>query len=357
MEKFTDIQDFLSNDSFIRWVFQEEASIFWESFVENHPEKKALFEEAQQIAHHLREVESIQDKPIDSDKIWNRIQSEISEIKKESNWISWTLKIAAILSVVGAFGVWVYQQKTEQEKITYSELVQSFETPNPLIEVQNNSAKPTWVYLEDGSKIYLKKHSKISYPRHFANDKRTVFLSGEAFFEIAKNPKKPFFVYANEVITKVLGTSFTIRAFEKDENITVSVKTGRVNVFNQRKINVSDPETNGIILVPNQQAVFNRESASMSKALVAIPMPIISVDSKEIAQRFDEVPVSQVLNSLARNYGIKILFNEDILSKCIITTSLKNEPIYDKLDLICQLIGGSYKVVDAQIIIESNGCQ
>lgn len=357
MEKFTDIQDFLSNDSFIRWVLEGEASMYWECFVANYPEKKALFEEAKMIALRLQEAESNQHVSIDSDKIWNRIQSEVSEIKKESHWLSFTLKIAAVLAVVGVVGLWIYQQKTEQEKITYSELVQSFETPNPLIEVQNNSAKPTWVYLEDGSKIYLKKHSKISYPRHFAKDKRTVFLSGEAFFEIAKNPKKPFFVYANEVITKVLGTSFTIRAFDKDENITVSVKSGRVNVFNQRRINVSDPETNGIILVPNQQAVFNRESASMSKALVALPMPIISVDSKEIAQRFDEVPVSQVLNSLARNYGIKILFNEDLLSKCIITTSLKNEPIYDKLDLICQLIGGSYKVVDAQIIIESNGCQ
>ena len=237
------------------------------------------------------------------------------------------------------------------------ELVKSFETPNPLIEVQNNSNEVKRVYLEDGSTISLKKNSKISYPRHFAKENRTVFLSGEAFFEIAKNPKKPFFVYANEVITKVLGTSFTIRAFDKDENVTVSVKTGRVNVFNQRRINVSDPETNGIILIPNQQAVFNRESSSLSKALVAIPMPIISLESKELIQRFDEVPVSQVLNSLARNYGIKILYNEDILSKCIITTSLKNEPIYDKLDLICQLIGGTYKIVDAQIIIESNGCQ
>jgi ferric-dicitrate binding protein FerR (iron transport regulator) len=231
------------------------------------------------------------------------------------------------------------------------------QTPNPLIEVQNNSNEVKRVYLEDGSTISLKKNSKISYPRHFAKENRTVFLSGEAFFEIAKNPKKPFFVYANEVITKVLGTSFTIRAFDKDENVTVSVKTGRVNVFNQRRINVSDPETNGIILIPNQQAVFNRESSSLSKALVAIPMPIISLESKELIQRFDEVPVSQVLNSLARNYGIKILYNEDILSKCIITTSLKNEPIYDKLDLICQLIGGTYKIVDAQIIIESNGCQ
>ncbi len=357
MEKFTDLQDFLSNDSFIRWVLHEEASVFWESFVANHPDKKALFEEARLIAHRLQEAESNQDIHVDSNKIWNRIQSEISEIKKESHWMSWTIKIAAVLAVVGALGVWIYQSKTEQKKITYSELVQSFETPNPLIEVQNNSVEPKWVYLEDGSKISLKQHSKISYPKHFAKEKRTVFLSGEAFFEIAKNPKKPFFVYANEVITKVLGTSFTIRAFDKDENVTVSVKTGRVNVFNQRRINVSDPETNGIILVPNQQAVFNRESASLIKALIAIPMPIISLESKEIVQRFDEVPVSQVLNSLARNYGIKILFNEDILSKCIITTSLKNEPIYDKLDLICQLIGGSYKVVDAQIIIESNGCQ
>jgi len=357
MEKFTDLQDFLSNESFIQWVLNGKASEFWDNFLNKHPEKKVLFDEAKNMALRLQEAESSQDLPLNQDKIWNRIESEISILHENPRWNSWVLKIAALVLLVGSFGFWILNQKTEQEKITYSELVKSFETPNPLIEVQNNSNEVKRVYLEDGSTISLKKNSKISYPRHFAKENRTVFLSGEAFFEIAKYPKKPFFVYANEVITKVLGTSFTIRAFDKDENVTVSVKTGRVNVFNQRRINVSDPETNGIILIPNQQAVFNRESSSLSKALVAIPMPIISLESKELIQRFDEVPVSQVLNSLARNYGIKILYNEDILSKCIITTSLKNEPIYDKLDLICQLIGGTYKIVDAQIIIESNGCQ
>jgi len=104
--------------------------------------KKALFEEAKLIALRLQEAESNQEIHIDSDKVWNRIQTEISEIKKESHWMSRITKIAAVLAVVGALGLWMYQSKTEQEKISYSELVQSFETPNPLIEVQNNSEKP-----------------------------------------------------------------------------------------------------------------------------------------------------------------------------------------------------------------------
>jgi transmembrane sensor len=69
--------------------------------------------------------------------------------------------------------------------------------------------------LEDGTTVHLEKGSRLSFPVHFDPKKREVVLSGEAFFEVTENPSKPFYVYANELITRVLGTSFQHICFGK----------------------------------------------------------------------------------------------------------------------------------------------
>ena len=100
MEKFTDLQDFLSNESFIQWVLNGRASEFWDNFLDKHPEKKVLFEEAKNMALRLQEAESSQDLPLNQDKIWNRIESEISILHENPRWNSWVLKIAALVLLV-----------------------------------------------------------------------------------------------------------------------------------------------------------------------------------------------------------------------------------------------------------------
>jgi len=77
----------------------------------------------------------------------------------------------------------------------------------------------------------LAPKSKITYPENFENDRRLVILSGEATFDISKDPTKPFLVMANEVTTKVLGTRFNVKAFEEMKDVVVSVQEGKVSVF------------------------------------------------------------------------------------------------------------------------------
>ncbi len=356
MKNLNTIQDFLDHDSFILWVNQKEENSFWDDFLIEYPEKAEIYNEAVQLAKSLYAIEFDQNPNVNENKIWKNIRLSIHETNSAKIWPTHLLKLAALFLVIFSTGFFIWKSQAPKS-INYTDLVTSFEAKNKLIEVTNNETRPLVITLEDGSKIHLSKNSKISYPIHFEKESRTVFLSGEAFFDIAKNPKKPFFVYSNELITKVLGTSFTIKAFEKDAHVTVSVKTGRVNVYNQRRVNVSDPETKGIILIPNQKGIFNRETENLSKALVEKPLPLAYIELKNYQQSFDEVPVSQVINSLANIYGIKIIYNDEQLSKCVITTRFKNEPLQDKLDLICQLIGGNYKEVDAQIIIDAKGCR
>ena len=210
MKNLNTVQDFLDHDSFILWVTRKEENSFWDDFTIDYPEKSEFFNEAIQLAKSLYRSEFDLNPNLNENKIWKNIRLSMNETNSVRVWSTHILKLAALFIVVLSAGLFVWL-RSPTKSINYTELVSSFETKNKLIEVKNNETRPIMITLEDGSKIHLSKNSKISYPTHFEKESRTVFLSGEAFFDIAKNPKKPFFVYSNEIITKVLGTSFTIK--------------------------------------------------------------------------------------------------------------------------------------------------
>lgn len=359
------LNDFLNDDSFIRWVLYGEDDSLWTKIGENDTTKQKLITEARRLVLQLHDYEAnTVNSNINSKSIWSRIEATLNEDESSNEitehwyqtisfgWVKW----AAVITVFIGLGWWLLQPKNNYEKITYEELISSVDDKNALVERVNTSSIPLRIQLEDGSVITLEKNSKLSYPTHFAADRREVFLSGNAFFEIHKNPIKPFYVYANEVVTKVLGTSFRIQAFEHEKQVLVNVRTGRVAVFKQNRIDLSDPETKGLIVLPNQQALFNRVDESLNRRLVEDPLPVIAEQKVEKLYLEDQ-SVSTVLKLIEQRYGIKILYNEELLANCIITTSLGNESLYDKLDVICKTIGASYKEIDAQIIVESQGCR
>lgn len=353
--------DFLNDDSFVQWVLLGKNESFWQQYLlENNPTKKELISEARQLILEINDIEGRQYIELDQNLVWSKIFRSIHADEYLQKpvlklWQNPALKWAASFIIVLGVG-WLLLENKPEGKITYQQLVASIENKNTIIEQVNKGNAPLKIKLEDGSIITLERNSKISYPTHFEGDKRAVILSGEAFFEIAKNPTKPFYVYANEVITKVLGTSFRIQALEKDKKVIVKVKAGKVSVYDQQVINLHDPETNALILLPNQQAIYNRNTEGLKKRLVEEPMPIANNSSENLPNQFDEVAVSKILEVIEKRYGVRIIFNEKVLSNCFVTTKLRDESLYNQLDLICKIIGGTYKEVDAQIIIDSKGC-
>lgn len=355
-QNYNTIQDFLDDDSFVQWVLFGENSFLWEQFLMDYPMKAGLMDEAYQLILEINKIEGKQVVELDQELVWNRISKNISmdevvEKPTRSLWRKSVFRWVASIIVMLGIGsiVWNNQGKGD---VSYEDLVASIGDKSAFIERINLNEAPLKVVLEDGSVITLEKNSKLSFPVHFDKNKRTVILSGEAFFEIAKNPNKPFYVYANEIVTKVLGTSFRIQAFDKEKKVLVKVRTGKVSVYNQRSVNLSDPETNGIVLMPNQQATYSRGDKNLSKSLVQSPVLLLD----RLPVQFDEVPISQVLEVIEKRYGVKIIYNEEVLADCYITTRLVDKSLYNELDLICGIIGGTYKEVDAQIVIEAPGC-
>lgn len=353
------MEDLLGNDSFISWVLQNEDALFWEEFVRSHPGQKELVEKASKIVLDLHRAEREAVPSIDEQKLWARIESSAENReepvrRRPERKMYAMLLVAACVLLATVFGVF-QTTRTDRKRVTYKELLTHAKVDNQLVEKRNEGNAAMEVRLEDGTVITLGKNSKLSYPTHFQKRKREVFLSGEAFFNVTKDPSRPFLVYANETVTKVLGTSFEIRAFENSQDVTVHVRTGRVSVYKQSRIQTDDPETTGLVLLPNQKGTFNRDSEMLVKNLVEEPLPIAPIaDTKKT--RFDEVPATEVFAGLEKIYGVQILCDHELLSKCIISTSIRNESLYDNLDVICRTIGGSYKEIDAQIVIDSKGC-
>ena len=272
-------------------------------------------------------------------------------------WFKIAASIALIVSL--GFGAWVVQKNNQQGNV-YESLVSG--TNAKLIETINKTDSPQIVRLSDGSVVSLEKGSRISYESSFNGDNRIVYLSGEAFFEVTKNPKKPFFVYANELVTKVLGTSFTVRAYKEDKEVTVEVKTGRVSVFskkNQDQTALANNSTlTGLVLTPNQKIVFKRDIEQLTKTLVAEPAIVLpKKDIQPVNFDFDDTPASEVFRVIKEAYSINIVYDDGVLKHCPITAPLTDQTLYNKLNIICKAIGARYEVLDGQIIIQSKGCK
>lgn len=227
---------------------------------------------------------------------------------------------------------------------------------NSLETIVNQSDKNKLLHLEDGSSIRLFPKSKLSYPKQFRNDKREVFLEGEAFFEIAKNPAKPFYVYTNQIVTKVIGTSFFVKANRSDKQIQVLVRSGKVSVFKKEAVSSDiSRQIEGVVILPNQQLNFDIDTKNFTKTV--IEKPAFIANKAMIDFNFEDTSASEVLKKIQEAYGVSIIFDEELLKQCPFTADLNDEPLYGKISLLCKAIEATYETIDGQIVITGKGCK
>lgn len=222
-------------------------------------------------------------------------------------------------------------------------------------DISNESNVVRKVMLPDSSEVELFPQSRLQLDKNFNVDERKVSLSGQAIFDVARNEDKPFFVYANEVVTEVLGTRFTVTAFPQASSVTVAVKSGKVSVYTQSVKGSGLPQAEKIVLTPNHQAVYERTQHKVSRALVKEPELIISKEEVN-GIRFEGESVYTIFNAIEKMYGVEIDFDEELFSKCLITTSVSGDDLYGRIAVICKITGASYTIEGTRIIITGTGC-
>lgn len=203
------------------------------------------------------------------------------------------------------------------------------------------------IILEDGSRITLNAGSNLRYPERFSGKTREVYLEGEALFDVAHDPDKPFIVHSGQLKTIVLGTTFNISAYPGAEKMQVTVISGKVSV----QETVSKKITT---LLPNQKAVFNTKTAQF------LANDIKSTDAETAWQQgrigFDDASLAEVAAQFYRQYGVHIKLGNPNLANCRISIVLSNDSVDNLLKTIASLSNAQYKYQGDEVILYGPGC-
>ncbi|MDI6034796.1 FecR domain-containing protein [Flavobacterium sp. LB2P84] len=209
-----------------------------------------------------------------------------------------TAKIAAIVLICIGIPL-VINQSTSKNLITQSAAKGEVKT----------------LILPDGSQLVLNGNSSVTYATNF-KDNRKLNLKGEAYFSVVRNPKNPFIVETIHFKTKVLGTYFTINAYENYPN-TIRVLSGKVEVNSKENPNKK------VFLTKNQQLKFSKSQ-----------LPLLTNDSHEDFLAWtknimvlENTPLGETAEILRNKFKVTILFNNPELEHLRISGKFKNENI------------------------------
>lgn len=199
--------------------------------------------------------------------------------------------------------------------------------------------------LADGSKVWLNAASSIRFPTAFTGNERKVEITGEAYFEVAKNPSRPFKVLvaspAGGMEVEVLGTHFNINAYDDEAAVKTTLAEGKVKVTTGRSL---------VMLQPSQQAVLNKENQQL-KAMQANL-------EKELAWRmgmfeFQDDDLLAVMRQLSRWYDVDVSFSGAV-SKKLYTGSIRRQATLSQAFQILKLAGVSYTLEGKAITVKSD---
>jgi ferric-dicitrate binding protein FerR (iron transport regulator) len=142
----------------------------------------------------------------------------------------------------------------------------------------------TRLQLPDGSRVILNSGSTLSYPNVFEGGSRTVYLTGEAFFDVKKDKTKPFFVNASGIRVKVLGTTFNVKAYPEEGTVETTLVTGEVQIFTGKQTSMPD-----ITLKPSQKAVYSKDNKQILRLDEELPQKVSPV-SKSVTDNSQNKP-------------------------------------------------------------------
>lgn len=187
---------------------------------------------------------------------------------------------------------------------------EGFGTDNTMLALNTSINETTEHQLSDGSKVWLNQSSTIRYPETFEGNTREIYLEGEAFFDIAPDAEKPFIIHANNTQTRVVGTSFGIRAIKESDEVVVTVSTGIINFSAEGK-------SDHIELKRGEQGVCNTEEQKLEKNLNPDPN-YLAWKTKILV--FKNAPLTEVAGVIEDVYHIPVTVDNSVANLEITST-------------------------------------
>lgn len=195
--------------------------------------------------------------------------------------------------------------------------------------------------LPDGTQVWLNTASSLRYQEDFGQKARTVYLSGEAYFDVKQNEEQPFIIHTGNISTTVLGTAFNIRAYPGQQDVTVAVSSGKVRVQYGKEKTAT--------LTGGQLVKVRPEGSSDA------PRPIIASEAapwKEGKMAYDGEKLADIISDLERTYDVRILIVRTELGEERVSTSFRRDIGVDEaLKILCKLTDGRLTLAEGTYAI------
>lgn len=344
------LRDFIQDEHFIHWVKYPDAESngFWESVRTTYPDQSAVMDQAVSLVNAFSTFyPEVPDSEIEKGRqaiLDQYPRGKTLPISRQRLYLSVAATILLLLGFAFWFRPGMISIPFAQKPLTGSKTE---------IHTTNEGVATRVIMLPDSSTITLSPKSSVTYEMN-GNDRRVVHLEGEAFFSVTKNAQKPFFVFANGLITKVLGTRFKVSAYPNGEEVKVEVTSGRVRVYST-ETGKDDPESGGLTLTPNQQAIYRKKDLQLTRMVVEKPKVLVTVEQLK-TYTYTDTPISKIFEGLEDIYGIKVVYDQEKFKNCRLNMSLSDESLFEKLELIGKVVEARYNMIDGQVIFIGEGC-
>lgn len=298
----------------------------------------------------MQEKESLTDVDIDAklDKVWEKIAQmpsaiiwhpqELSRMSKPRKHIIpvWA-RIAASIAILLGLG-WLAYYDSQPGEDLYSQVMES-------------GNENLYAVLDDGTQVWLNKHSRIAYNNRFGEKHRKIRLTGEAFFDVAHRPEVPLTVTARDIDVTVKGTAFNVDAASQD--IEVALIRGLVAVKDNRKKNSKE-----VLLQPNQKIVV-RDGHILSSDSSYVVLDIVQENDTIIPETqwlkgslvFQKQRFSDLAKLMEKRYKVTIQIKNSALAGQRFTGSIKSETLQQMLDALKQSYPFTYEINGKEVII------
>lgn len=243
----------------------------------------------------------------------NKQLTSVSERKprKVVSFARYTLRIAAALTI--GIGLW----------LSYTLLWKNQEAT--LLVAESGNAKKE-VVLSDGTHIWLNKSSMLRYPETFKGKERKVYIEGEAYFDVAKNPSMPFVIETSQSVVTVLGTEFNLRARKNEALIVVTVTEGKVS-FAGKQTKTSNP----VYLMAGDKGLLNNFINELHVEKAQDPNNLAWKTGKLV---FNNTPLDKVAADLSSYFNTTITVESDAKKEIPFTSTFENQKLSDILQIM-----------------------
>jgi ferric-dicitrate binding protein FerR (iron transport regulator) len=268
------------------------------------------------------------------------------------------LKYSAIFIIGFSIAIWLVYRFNDTvaipEKPTYNEVT------TPL-------GSKTRLMLTDGTQVWLNAGSKLKYPDKFGNEKREIFLEGEAFFDVMRDKERPFFVKTNEIDIKVLGTQFNVKSYPEENTIETTLVTGSIEIETKK---FGSNQKQQLTLKPNQKATFSKSSRKLSLLKDKLPEKVRPgrVDEIKISGEIDTETITSwkdnklvfskerfedILVKMERWYDVEILLKDENLGDYRYTGAFEKETLEQALNALKLATPFEYSIDKNYIVIHN----